>query len=285
MANAVANFFRTYFTFNNVATVLGLILGIVSLLATKLVAMYFIIVMMTYIALLAILLAWREFTYSRKARYAEAMAALHQVSHAVRDAQAAIGIGNDGSFRLQVRAAVDAFSKAFSLVTGTDCRACIKTILVNEQTNPTTFLAEEFCRSSKGFPAQPKSCEIRDNSDFYLLFTYDRDFYLCNDLSKENPYNNTNWPTSSSARKDFFKSKKHSYISTIVWPIRAPAQNDQPSIIGFLCVDSLTRGIFEPRYDKDFGAVVADMLYNLLSTYRDWQSQSDETDEVPAVAT
>lgn len=67
------------------------------------------------------------------------------------------------------------------------------------------------------------------------------------------------------------------YRSTMVWPIRkitGPEEKREgqlfhkQDLLGFLCVDSYARKVFDPRYDFDFGALVADNFYMLFGAYR-----------------
>lgn len=101
-----------------------------------------------------------------------------------------------------------------------------------------------------------------------MLFHRERRFYICNDLTKEDGYQNSHWPSNPEERREFIKKAEYKYVSTIVWPIRGPAEDGRPPVTGFLCIDSRTRGIFERRYDIQLGAVIADTLYPLLAEYR-----------------
>lgn len=225
-----------------------------------------------YIFILASFLVWREFVYSRKARYAEASASLHRCAHIIRDAHDAANRNNKELVENKIRDVLVAFAETFSLIAGASCRACIKSIVANTDLSPTEFLTETLARSdTTGRTLNDDLAPIKDNTDFWLIFTGKQNIYICDDLSKENPYNNSNWPSDPNERQRFIKDRKFKYITTIVWPIRnkIPSNSEPQEVVGFLCVDSLTRGIFERRYDLDLGSIVADTLYPLLVKYRE----------------
>lgn len=225
-----------------------------------------------YILILAATLVWREAAYSRKARYAEASKNIHDCAHNLRDALIAFHNRNKEEAHRVLRDALIAFSDAFSLITGANCRACIKTLVgVNDFASENTeFAVETLIRSStsdrnEDDDATPINC----NTDFEMLFARERRFYICNDLTKEDGYKNSHWPSNPEERREFIRKAEYKYVSTIVWPIRGPSSVDgRPPVIGYLCIDSLTRGIFERRYDVELGAIIADTLYSLLCEYR-----------------
>lgn len=227
-----------------------------------------------YILLLAITLVWREIAYARKARYAEASTHIHDCAHHLRDAliSAQQPVPERNLSERVLRDALIAFSDAFSLITGANCRACIKTLVaINDPAERTTeFAVETLVRSSTSTKSSAdEPTPIADNTDFEMLFKCESRYYICNDLTREDGYKNSHWPAEPDKRREFIRKREYKYVATIVWPIRAPATREgRPEVIGYLCIDALTRGIFEPRYDIQLGAVIADTLYPLLRRYR-----------------
>lgn len=225
-----------------------------------------------YIFTIASMLVVREYTYSRKARYAEAMKQLHKCAHEIRDSYWAIESNNAGLCMESVKSSLNSFASAFSIVTGTSCRACIKVIEHDSSKDPVDFYTRTFCRNQKVAQSTNRDdpAPLEKNTDFKILYQQDDDenYFLSNNLTKRKRYQNSNWPSRHDKRAVFIKERKYQYISTIVWPIRSREVESNPEVIGFLCVDSLTRGVFERRYDVDTGAIIADMLYPLLSKYR-----------------
>ncbi len=230
------------------------------------------VVFAVYIYSLAIVLVAREIHYSRKSRYSEAIENLHACSHKLRDAADAIKGNNTALAFESIKESLIPFAAAFSLITGTHCRACIKSIVREDkgsESNP-DISTETFCRSEQSTKVDAnKKALIRNNSDFVDLFSYKKTSYFSNDLSKDNPYLNSNWPADSEERKKFIKHNEYPYISTIVWPIRSRTGDGDPLVIAFLCVDSKIRNIFDRRNDIEMGAIIADTLYTILTEYRD----------------
>jgi hypothetical protein len=227
-----------------------------------------------YITILATSLAWREFVYSRKARYAEASVNLHHCAGLLRDAHDAISRSNREQVDDRVRDSLIAFADAFSLITGANCRACIKTIVAETggvSGGEPNFMTETLRRSTTALRGEAdKPAPIRENTDFLVLFDGRQEYFLSHDLTEERAYMNSNWPNNPDERAEFIRARKFKYITTLVWPIKiAPLSGTKPNVIGFLCVDSLTRHIFERRYDTELGAAIADMLYPLLLRYRE----------------
>lgn len=259
----------------------GLIISFIALLNAS--SDVSILIFAIYIVLLAILLVEREFDYSRKARYAEAMSALHKCSHRFRDAFHEIIQGQDKErVRKEIRELLIPFANAFTLITSTRCRACIKIINVkksqkdkrdNIETKKRKYYAETFARSDTPDLSldKDKEADIEKNTDFSKIFFRQENYYMCNNLINQNPYLNSNWPSDPDERKKFIEREEYDYISAVVWPIQSkPATPfDKPVVIAFLCVDSLSRNVFTRRYDIDTGAIIADSLYPILKVFRE----------------
>lgn len=225
-----------------------------------------------FLLILFLLFVWREVTYSRKARYAEAIRTLHDCAHEIRDSYSAIEGKNEELFKRSIRSSLAAFSSAFSIVTGASCRACIKVITHDDSEDPPVFYTETLQRNKKIPRTQNKDepAKIEYNTDFNILFTTsdEENYFFEGNLVKRRDYKNSNWPYKHDEREAFLKDKKYKYVSTIVWPIREREGDDAPKVIGFLCIDSMARNAFLRRYDIDFGATIADVLYPVLLEYR-----------------
>ncbi|MCP3940922.1 MAG: hypothetical protein GY710_05505 [Desulfobacteraceae bacterium] len=232
------------------------------------------IIFAVYIFMIAVLLVHREFVYSRKARYAETMRDFHECLHKVRDSFHDVWCSGDEEIsRLAIREVLVPFANVFTLVTMTRCRACIKIIKTKSENSQPQYHTKTFVRSNAKqlTTKQDKESKIDDNSDFLRVFYKAKRCFFCNDLKKENPYLNSNWPNNPEKRKEFIKKEKYDYISTIVWPIRGKPESitKKPETIGFLCIDSLSTDVFMRKYDFDAGAIIADALYPLLKEHRD----------------
>lgn len=237
-------------------------------------------------SLFLVLLAVEEFRWHRKARYAEALEALHQVHESIRDAWCAYTLtGNIAAVHDDLQRGLRSFAGAFSLITGVHCRACIKQLTIHDEKAQTTergLITRTICRSED--PADPALDSTTDwlseNSDFLTLFrTPNKKWFLGQNLVAmlRQGYRNSHWT------EDVIKDERFSYRGAVVWPIRkrfrredkSPRMHPDQDIFGFLCVDTMSRNVFRERYDFAVGAAVADELYPLLTTlYRDQQAAS-----------
>lgn len=264
---------NNYLTFS--ISVFGLLLSLIALFRdNKLVENWTVALFGSYILVLGILLIYREYVFSRKARYAEASFFFHKTTHSIRDAFDLTEAENKEGTLLKIQAALDGFSSAISMITGASCRVCIKQIL--EKNEGEEYFTQTFVRSNTNRYNEKKDSpqELFKNSDFFYIVRENADMYFSNNLKKESAYNNSSWPGVSTERDAYIKAKKYDYISSISWPIQGGAplseesQKNKPELIGFLCIDSLTKNIFDRRYDKQLGLMFADSLYPLLWQYR-----------------
>lgn len=231
---------------------------------------------------------YQEYRFSRKARYAEATYSIHSCVHFLRDYQFDLErLREPVECKRALSKVVTALANAFSLVTGTHCRACIKTLEIRDisqeqfkkMTDPqerfkhlyvTTFCRDEVTTTKRADNLTDNYAHhVVGNTDFRDLYlNAEKRIFFCNDLQAcGGTYQNSSTQALSAA------GQKLPYRSTIVWPIRklAYAQDkgeiDKQDIIGFLCVDSARRKVFRNDYDLEMGAIVADTLFVFLKTY------------------
>lgn len=232
-----------------------------------------------------VLLIVEEFKYSRKARYAEAMAFMHGALHDLRDAWHAVSRGDSDQAVLEILTkSIKNFASAFSLTTAVHCRACIKELRWPEDVDPQDphlGVVSTLCRSQDG-PPPPKEFPpvdtVSDNSDFLVLLRQPHEqTFFSNNLLKARGYKNSHWTS------EVHKRKEYPYISTVVWPIRKEiiSQTDRTDryydCLGFLCIDSKARNVFRKRFDKEVGAGYADALYMF---WRCWIASKSSQKEV-----
>lgn len=254
-------------TVSLIVSIIGIIIAIFS--TPTLASNVAILVFGAYIVMITALLVWREVVYSRKARYAESSSVMHQCIHQLRNAYCAIKNNNADFAFTSIRNSVVLFAQAFSLVTGTNCRACIKTVFYQKEEKDGVY-TRTFCRSNSSDlgDKDKELVPIKKNKDFYDLLTCKKTYFFSNDLSQLHGYFNSNWPDDSEKTDSYIENKEYEYISTIVWPIRSLSASEKPIIIGFLCIDSKSREVFNKRYDIDTGAILADSLFHVLDSYR-----------------
>jgi len=233
-----------------------------------------------------------EYRYARKARYAEAMASIHSAIHILRDYQCDFNsICEDHDCKNALSSVVTAFANAFSLVTGTHCRSCIKTIetrnISQSEFNSLTpqeqieyLYVATFCRDRASANNENESDNyihpLSSNTDFLVLYNdVSERRYFSNDINKEDGYQNSSHQA----------NKKLPYRSTIVWPIRKlmyaqDRQNEKEQIIlGYLCVDSARMKVFREDYDFEMGATVADALFLFLKSYHNYLKSKNKNNK------
>lgn len=204
--------------------------------------------------------------------------------------------------RIEMIAVITSFANAFTLITGAKCRSCIKLLQLdetkvldklNEDEKKQVFYVKTWARDADSMLSQEIQTEgeplhwVYENTDFTFLFETKSpakdNYFFSNDLTDEYGYNNTSFQLYG--KPEFVnvlrikKVKKWPlpYRSTIVWPIRriTDIKHDQEKdqflakqdAIGYLCIDSYARGVFNRRYDFHLGALVADAIFIYLRRY------------------
>jgi len=178
-------------------------------------------------------------------------------------------------------------ASVYSLLTNTQCSACIK-ILKSSSKYRVTF--ETLCRDKsirrERRIADNKSKELRiahtlqDNTAFSTAAHSEKGFFLSNKLPLLGGYKNTSFELYDEkpylGLNPFFRIKHWPlpYKSTIVVPI-TPLKftKNKSDIIGFLCVDSPKLGVFRKEYDVDILHGVADGIYNTLIRFKNLLSK------------
>lgn len=229
-----------------------------------------------YFVVLLGFLFWFTHTYSRKARYAESLRLIHSAIHDVRDIAGYLERcyrRKDTFSRIVVHGALqgclDAVARAFAMVTGANCRVCIKVVGGDSSTNAfvTTAcrdkISHEDCREKDRHERADHL--IAENTDFSYLVHGKKTFYLNGDIAGTTGYLNTSTPAYAG---------RLPYKSVIVLPIRRTyniSSNIEspppPTVVGFLCIDSHSRFSFTEKYDVQMGAVVADALCPILELW------------------
>ncbi len=165
-------------------------------------------------------------------------------------------------------------STILTQTTGVHVRSCIKLMdfVKNGEKNPRNINLITFARSGKdGLNAclkeQSKIIKVSENTDFEKIYFIDEEYeedrkhyFYSKDLTKENEYINSDpkW------------QKK--YCTTIVMPMRYLVECTEEKavydIVGFLCVDSKTKGAFEKQniyFTIEFLKGISDIMYSYLN--------------------
>lgn len=230
------------------------------------------------VTVLVALLLRQERQYLREVRYAPAMLPMRKAFSEVANASWHVFHGEDSqdAFRLRLRESLRRFAEAFTLITGNQCRACIK--VIQAPSDPVTggheLLVSTLCRDNEGTdPPRHAPDRIGDNTDFKQIFTENKACYFSNDLLAQlnRGYRNSHW------QEHDIENGTLDYRATIVWPIEhnstSPLDPHIPrEIVGFLCVDTLTPGAFLQTYDEAIGAAFAQALYLAMHRFRESSS-------------
>ena len=212
----------------------------------------------------------QERRVARRVRYAVAAEAIHGAAHLIRDAEA--GILNDQASTSVtvplVRDALTEVARAFTLITGSPCRACLKEVHYPQHTAISIsadtlreLRVSTLCRDGAGGPPSPadeRDHFVSDNTDFEVLFMkrWKHRWFVSNDLTQETNYKNSSWSD----------DRPHDYAATCVWPVQKTDDTEAGvhDTLGFLCIDTLDVDVFDERFDFHVGAAVADSFYPLL---------------------
>jgi len=167
------------------------------------------------------------------------------------------------------------FAKAFSAVTGDDCRVTVKEAYsVKDGSNQ--ILVRDLIRPSQrkhangGDPAV-----VAENSDFFDVVIGGERRFFSNDLVDElrRGYRNSHWTPEK--LKLWEQTGEYPYRSAIVWPIRARRdvgdRRSEWNVVGVLCIDSERADSFDSTYDIEIGESFAAALmcvWNAITTAR-----------------
>lgn len=264
-------------------------------LATVLTLSLFLVIFFVYIV-------WREYNVSRKERYANICANQHRCIHLLRDLTTILtrnlkSISSQKEKQLLIdncitilQDVLTEFSTTFSILTGTLCRASIKSIYEKDGELYVYTLARDKKSADANFEQDQKRFKenldpLKENIDFKLLyekFGQNQRCFFSNNLALRRNYCTSSFkiygypPDNISFfqrivtffKKDNVDNWPLPYISTIVWPIQQrdtqTLKIEKPECIGFLAIDSDSRGVFRKKWDFHLGAEVADALFHPL---------------------
>lgn len=265
----------------NLTAIIGLVAAVVAQIGWDSQA-----IPLLYICGLSLFLLLRYVRQERWSRYAEGVQVMDRAHRRLKEATDTALFGDSGeSARVLVlerlQQSLSAFAEAFTLVTGTNCRASIKEVYVEELPKAVSrsaiieFEKELFVativRSDADASAQvtgESPDRVSENTDFARVLSSIKPYHE-GDLPREwlsRRYENSHWGDELRQSKEFL------YRSTIVWPVenhrpRTSREGDtegEEPVIAVLCVDSRKRHAFRPRADLQFGSLYAHALYTVL---------------------
>lgn len=244
--------------------------------------------------------SFRVYQTIKKEKYANITPLLHQSMHAIKELQTYLleemprEDAEDQAINNYLKLAkgkvvqcLDNVADIFRVTTSTHCRSCIKMMYPLEGNGDQIFVytyARDGAASSRCLDTDRR--RIRENHDpllenyrFAELFDPNRHkwYYFCNNLAKDSEFRTTSVTAYQPDTKlkvghglfhSSFSRWPLPYRSTITCVIRQGQfdllDNRQSEVIGFICVDSESRGVFEERWDVNLLFSIADALYHPL---------------------
>lgn len=244
--------------------------------------------------LLLVFLVIREIMSGRKEKYANITEQMHYSSHISRDILSYLDDVNVEELEEKDKQRVftvvtssiidilDRVSITYSMLTGTHCRAAIKTVYEKDGKLYVRTLARDTTSYESNYKTDKKRYNnnydlIEENDDFDLLYNDEsmpgESYFFCNNLIKRRNYDTSSFKVYEEPGKElnwydimFCKGWTLPYRSTIVWPIQQRKNRclyfDEIGCIGFLAVDSDSRGVFNKKWDPWLGASIADTIFH-----------------------
>ncbi len=247
--------------------------------------------------LLLLFLVVREIMSIRKEKYANITEKHHFCFHTARDIETFLNEINSASlteddkkhiFTATVNGYIkilDSVTMIYSMLTGTRCRATIKTIYEKNDKLFVRTLARDTDSYEHNFDTDKKRYDddkdaIEENEDFELLYDEQQpgqSYFFCNNLIERRIYKISSFKVYGEPNKEISwfdrlrcKGWTLPYRSAIVWPIQQKKNRyfafNEIGCIGFLAVDSESRGVFNKNWDTWIGAGIADILFHPINT-------------------
>ncbi|HEY4940569.1 MAG TPA: hypothetical protein VII56_04020 [Rhizomicrobium sp.] len=270
---------------------------------TGLLARISLIYFFVFLVVMFLIWAWRIYETIKKEKYANVTDEIHQINHHVRnfisrysDASSADNRSAD-EYELLIRAMrndftliLDRICILFSVITGTRCRAALKSFysvqdvlytytLCRDQKSKDNHLALDLKRREINHDALLNNSEFSRMSDERATSWY----FFSNNLTKDKNFHSTSLSAydrkqglntyTPSRFAQLFEAPRWSlpYKSTVTCAIRHPATDDtkykNPQLLGFLAIDSESRGVFNAEWDVNLLFSFADALFHPLNLY------------------
>jgi hypothetical protein len=262
------------------------------------------------------LLVYRVVVSARKEKFANITPSMHSIVSGCKDLQSELlarqfdgeepskaeaeKLFKDGQRRL--REICDGLARVFAMLTSTHCRAAIKVIT---QGSDGRLYVLTLARDNATHHRQPLLDKMRfergidpleDNSEFMRLAD-DADpsyVFFSNDLSKERKFKCTSeaaYRMQTDRRRPLIERIRSDpwllpYRSTITVAIRNSEETlaaGEPSVVGFLAVDSESRGVFNARWDPPLCSLIAEALFHPVNLLLALNPDDQPEDEVGAV--
>lgn len=249
------------------------------------------------VSVVLIALITRQYQTIRKEKYANISPLVHKAVHAARDAHTYLlenAPAEDADqqayeaylshAKIKLGQSLDRLVEIFMVITSTRCRASIKLMYeANDELYFYTYLRDQ--NSAESCRARDKQ-RIRDNHDplnknlrFAQLFSDSENHwhYISNNLAKDKSFRTTSMTAYSPELETKINSGLNGfslfnwplpYRSTISCVIRQGPfdfmEERSSEVLGFLTVDSESRGVFAEKWDVEIVFVIADAIFQPL---------------------
>lgn len=269
---------RPFNVLANLASIVGLVVTLLALLKWS-----YLWILALYLCAMSLFLMIRYIRQERWARYAEANISIEKGLRRLKEVSDRLIFRtcSDDDFIEGLGFALGDIAVAFSLVTGSTCRATLKEVYYEEVFRGSARIGiegtNELCAASMARSDPEKNLKARReapvlvtaNSDFDHVVSESTPFFS-NDLPslwRNGNYKNSHWSDSLQTSRDF------PYRSAIVWPIEADrpgvdwleeTDGKRERVIALLCIDSKRTGAFRRATDVPMGGLFAHALYPVL---------------------
>jgi hypothetical protein len=243
-----------------------------------------ILILASFVVALFVFTTSREFTYSRKARYAESLGHLGR-AFATLQALACDPDATDAHIELGCSTVCTDVAQAMELISATQCSVCIKALKnadagSNDVRLEIVTLSRDKDSASREVSTRSHPHYLDQNTDFTHI--HERlgtptGYFLSHYLPSVPGYRNSSFaaygrpvdipiPIIGAIVRDLRWPLP--YRSTIVVPISTEQSTaTYGKLVGYLCVDSRARSAFRRRYDVEVLFAMANCLYEVVGRY------------------
>lgn len=260
--------------------------------------------------------AFRQWNTLRKERYANITPLLHTLFHQIRDLDTYIRtkeprngtVAEYEAFSNNCKSVLtrilDQLNSIFTSITSTHTRTSIKVLTRTDRMYVCTLTRDQGSRQRWMRLDNKRLRENMDplehNEQFAKLYSDQEEIwhFICNDLTTETSFRCTSvaaykpdhartaagtggwrrWPFNRNVWPLPYKSTIACVIRQGPFDLR---QDLTSEVLGFLTVDSESRGVFEERWDVPIMFAVADALYVPLRAYLDAQNRAQNVNQTP----
>jgi hypothetical protein len=272
----------------------------------------------SFFAAVIIFSAARQWNTIRKEKYANITPLLHMLFHQVRDLDSYIRAKEpkggsvaeyeafSNSCKIVFGRILDQLNSIFTSITSTHCRTSIKVLMRTDRMYVITLSRDQGsrqrCLKLDNKRLRENMDPLDQNEQFAKLYADNEEtwHFICNDLTSEESFRCTSVAAyrpehsrSAYGGRRWWPFKRNiwplPYKSTIACVIRQGPfdlrQDLVSEVLGFLTVDSESRGVFEERWDVPIMFAVADALYVTLRAYLDAQNRAQSVNPLPLSGT